>query len=76
MKSKKFLMPIKKILKMINECQDQNEIENCKVIVNNYVKSAKKNGIVNVDDIKNRLHEELFKRQEELYLVKIFNDSI
>jgi len=70
---KRILVSVKKVLKMINECQDQEQIDNCRIVVQNYVKSAKKNGVANVEDLKNRLEEEISQRQEELYLVKIFN---
>lgn len=70
---KKILVSVKKVLKMINECQDQEQIDNCRIVVQNYVKSAKKQGLANVDDLKNRLEEELSQRQEAIMLVKIFN---
>jgi transcriptional regulator of met regulon len=70
---KKILVSVKKVLKMINECQDQEQIDNCRIVVQNYVKSAKKQGLANVDDLKNRLEEEISQRQEEIMLVKIFN---
>jgi len=74
MRSKNILIPVKKILKMINECQDQTQIDTCNIIIQNYIKSAKKNKVVNLEDLKDRLEEELMQRQEALYLVKIFND--
>jgi len=67
------LVPIKKVLRMINSCEDQEQINNCKNIVDNYVKSAKKHGVVNINDLQNRLDEEIIQKQEALYLVKIFN---
>jgi hypothetical protein len=70
---KNLLVPVKKIIRIINSCQDEQQIENCKVLIHKYVKSAKKNGLVNVDDLTERLNEELLQRQEALYLVKIFN---
>lgn len=73
---KKILVSVKKVLKMINECQDQEQIDNCRIVVQNYVKSAKKQGLANVDDLKNRLEEELSQRQEELMLVRIFDQNI
>ena len=73
MKTKNILLPVKRILRTINECQDQEQIDNCRIIVQNYIKSAKKNGIVNVEDLKDRLEEELAQRQEAIMLVKIFN---
>jgi len=67
-------VPVKKILGIINSCQNEDQITNCKVLINNYVKAAKKNGLVNIEDLHDRLNEELLQRQEALYLVKIFND--
>jgi len=72
---KRILVSVKKVLKMINECQDQEQIDNCRIVVQNYVKSAKKNGVANVEDLKNRLEEEISQRQEELMLVRIFNEN-
>ena len=70
---KQQLVPIKKVLGMINSCQTENQIEECKTLVNNYVKAAKKNGLANIEMLQERLDEELLQRQEALYLVKIFN---
>jgi len=72
---KRILVSVKKVLKMINECQDQEQIDNCRIVVQNYVKSAKKNGVANVEDLKNKLEEEISQRQEELMLVRIFNEN-
>jgi len=76
MKSKNILLPVKKILNMINNCQDQEEIDNCRMVVQNYIKSAKKNDVININDLKNRLDEELSKRQEQVMLVRIFDSNI
>jgi hypothetical protein len=70
------LVPIKKVLRMINECQDQEQIDNCRLVVQNYVKSAKRNGLINSEDLHNRLNEEVAQRQEALMLVRIFNENI
>jgi hypothetical protein len=76
MKSKSVLIPVKKIINKINSCQNEEQIENCRQLIYNYVKSAKKNEVVNTRDLWNRLNEELLQRQESLYLVKIFNENI
>jgi len=73
MKNKSLVLPVKKIINTINSCQNEKEIENCKLLINNYVKSVKKSGIVNIHDLSGRLHDELLQRQEALYLVKIFH---
>jgi len=76
MKIKSNLVPVKRVLQMIKECQNQNQIDSCKIVIENYVKSVKKHGISNIKDLQNRLDEELLTRQEQLYLVKIFNKNI
>ena len=70
------MLPVKKVLRMINSCQDLNQIEDCKIVIDNYVQSAKKRKLLNVGDLRDRLNEELLTRQEELYLVKVFNSNI
>jgi len=70
--SKKRLLPVKKVLNIINSCKTDEEIEDCKNIVKNYIKIAEKRGIANIPDLQERLDEELLKREEELYLIKIF----
>lgn len=74
-KKKYILVPVKKILRSINSCQNEEDIEKCKILINNYVKSAKKNDLVNYDELFERLNTELLERQEALYLSKIFNDN-
>lgn len=71
MKKNEFV-PVKKILNIINSCNSQEQINNCNLIIKNYVRSVKKNGVVNYDELESRLTEELEQRQEALYLVKIF----
>jgi hypothetical protein len=70
------LLPVKRILRMINDCQDQEQIDNCRLVIQSYIKSAKKNGVINTDDLKFRLEEELSQRQEALMLVRIFDSNI
>lgn len=70
------MLPVKKALKTISSCQDLNQIEDCKILVDKYIQSAKKRKLLNVGDLKDRLYEELLNRQEELYLVKVFNKNI
>ena len=50
MKSKNVLVPVKRIIKIINSCQNDEQIESCKTLVNNYVKSARKNNVINTED--------------------------
>jgi hypothetical protein len=73
MKTKNVLVPVKKILNIINSCQNEEQIENCKHLIHNYVKSAQKNKVINVNELSGRLNDEVIQRQEALYLVKIFN---
>ena len=73
MNKKNVLVPVKKILKSINSCHTDEQIKNCENLVQNYLKSAKKHGVLNVNELSKRLNEELIDRQEALYLVKIFN---
>lgn len=73
MKAKQTLVPVKKILGMINACENEAQLDKCKVIIENYIKSARKSDLVNVEDLRDRLQEEMLQRQEALYLVKIFN---
>lgn len=67
------IVPVKKILNMINACENEDQLNNCQSVIENYLKSAKRNGLANIFDLKERLDEEFAQRQEELYLVKIFN---
>jgi len=73
MKSKENLVPVKKILGMINSCENEVQLDKCKVIIENYIKSARKSDLANVAELQDRLQEEMLQRQEALYLVKIFN---
>jgi hypothetical protein len=76
MKSTKSLIPVKRVLKLINSCKTEAQVNDCKLVVNNYIKSAKRYGVVNIEDLQKRLDDELLKRQEELLLVKIFKDEL
>ena len=63
--------PVKKILNAINSCQSAEEISKCKDEVDSYIESTGK-AIVNKDDLKTRLYNEIDQRQEALYLTRIF----
>ena len=65
------LVPVKRILKQIDSCKTQKDINKCQILIENYMKSAK--NVINYQDLFDRLDEELDKRQEEILLVKIFN---
>lgn len=71
MKKNEFV-PVKKILSIINSCNTAEQIKNCDSLIKNYVHTAKKKGVINYDELEDRLNEELMQRQEALYLVKIF----
>lgn len=71
---KTYLIPVKKILKIINSAQDINDINECKILIENYVKAAEKNNIVNYEDLKKRLNDELAQRHEAIYLSDMFNN--
>lgn len=70
---KENLVPVKKILNMINSCKSEEQIKDCKLVVSSYIKTARRNGLVNISELTERLDEELMQRQEALLLVKIFN---
>lgn len=76
MKTKESLVPVKKILRMINACQNEAQLEKCKIVTDNYIKAARKSDLVNVEDLQGRLQEEMIQRQEALYLVKIFDSNL
>ena len=65
-------VPVKKILNIINSCNSEEQLSNCNALIKNYVNSVKKKGVINYDEVENRLTEELEQRQEALYLAKIF----
>jgi hypothetical protein len=71
--AKSYITPVKNVLRIINSCQTFSQLENCKLIVSKYIKSAKNTGIVNINDLHNRLNEELLQREESIYLSDIFN---
>jgi hypothetical protein len=73
MKKQASYVPVRKILNMINSCQTDEELSNCKKTVDNYVKSVAKQGVKNHEDLKTRLYEEIEQREEAIYLVNILN---
>lgn len=68
-----YIIPVKNVLKMINSCQTSKQIQNCKILVDNYIKTAKIKGLINLNDLKSRLLEELMQREESIYLSDMFN---
>jgi hypothetical protein len=71
MKNKMSYVPVKKILAVINSCHTNEQIQDCKKIVNEYVKAVAKQGVTNSSDLKDRLNSEIEQREEALYLVEI-----
>jgi hypothetical protein len=72
MKNNTTFVPVKKILNIINSCKTDEQLDNCRILIDNYVETVKRKGVVNYDELEDRLVEELEQRQEALYLVKIF----
>lgn len=70
---KKYLISVKKMLKIINESQNIEDIDNCKILIENYIKAAKQNNVVNIEDLNKRLYDELSQRYEAIYLSNILN---
>ena len=71
---KNYLIPVKRVLKIINSAQNMDDINNCKILIKNYVKAAEKNKVVNIEDLNKRLNDELTQRHEALYLSDMFNE--
>jgi hypothetical protein len=65
-------LSIKNILGIINSCQTQEQLKLCKNLVDQYIKSIKRRGIVNMNDIYDRFNDELIQRQETIYLSDTF----
>ena len=71
MKKEVMYVPVKKILAIINSCQNEHQLEKTKKIVDDYVKTVSKQGVANSSDLKKRLYDELEQREEALYLVNL-----
>jgi hypothetical protein len=69
---KSSLIPVKNILRTIRSSQTNEDINNCKKLIINYIKTAKKYEVLNMNDLEEVLNDQLLERQEELYLVSIF----
>jgi hypothetical protein len=63
---------IKKILAIINSCQTDEQLKECKKNIDDYIKVVAKK-ITNSVDLKERLYRELEEREEAFYLVKILD---
>ncbi|MFA5152815.1 MAG: tetratricopeptide repeat protein [Clostridia bacterium] len=74
MKNEVYYAPVKKILTIINSCQNDSQLQNSEKVVNDYVKLVTKQGISNSLDLKKRLYQEIEQREEALYLVNILKD--
>jgi len=62
------ILPVSKILNIINSCQTMEDIDKCDITIESYIKSAEIYGLKNINDLKRRLSKELEKRKEEIYL--------
>jgi len=69
-----YLSPVKKILKIINSAQNTDDINDCKILIKKYIEAAKKNKVINYEELHQRLNEELDQRQEALYLSDMLNE--
>ena len=71
MKNEVSYVPVKRILAIINSCHTDEQLQNTRKIVNEYVKAVAKQGVSNSSDLKERLINEIEQREEALYLVEI-----
>ena len=70
------IITVKKILRLINACESQEQIDSCRIVVQTYIKSLNSSGLENIEDLKKRLDDELSQKQEALMLSRMFNDKI
>lgn len=70
------LIPIKKIIKIINSCVNIRQLETCIKISKCYTKKAKEKGVVNYDKIQENLIIKILERKDELELTERFKPNI
>ena len=70
--SEPVFVPVKKVLRIINSCETNDQLENCEKLINNYVKQVKKKGVVNPEMLKKRLMKEYKQKQFQLNMIRSF----
>lgn len=67
------MVPIKRILNIIDSCISFEQLETCERLTDLYVNRVKKDGVVNFTSVKENLLIHINERREELKIVYEFN---
>lgn len=71
-KESDIFIPIRKIIKIINSCENLQQLKTCKGIIELYVNYTRNKGIINIEDIRKRLYKELNQKSFQLKMIKLF----
>ena len=71
-KNKKVFTPVKEVLSIINSCETIEQINSCRNLIDNYMISMEKKGLVNPVALKNRLIKELKQKTFQITMIKSF----
>ena len=63
---------IKKILKIINSCESEKQLNGCRQIIKLYINYLKAKGVTNYNTVYNRLIKELNQKSFQIKMIKSF----
>ena len=69
------IVPVKKVLSIINSCETEEQLEASRRVIDNYVKTISKRGVVNVELVKKRLLQEWRQKRFQLRMMSSFLDQ-
>lgn len=66
------LIPVKRILNVINSCETLNQLKSARVLIEGYVKILENNGLDNPDLVMKRLIKEYKQKHFQITAIKYF----
>ena len=62
---------VSKVLSIINSCETRKQLKSCLKLINNYVENVKFKGVINFEDVENRLLKEYKQKEFSLCAIKL-----
>lgn len=65
-------VPVKKILSIINSCENESHLKSTKKIIQLYIDQVKNQGVINTELLQKRLEKEYKQKYFQIKMIKLF----
>ena len=65
-------IPVKKVIRIINSCETEQQLKNCLRVIRNYTELLKSQGVINTDLVEKRLIKEYKQKKFQIKMIGSF----